>query len=45
MPDEYKVDGDSVTAYWNYYEKEKHSVRNKNENIKTRPWKKQVSGL
>ena len=45
MPDEYKVDGDSVTAYWNYYEKEKRSVRNKNESIKTRPWKKEVSGL
>ena len=45
MPDEYKVDGDSVTAYWNYYEKEKHSVRNKNESIKTRPWVEQASGL
>ena len=37
MPDEYKVEGDSVTAYWNYYENEKHSVRNKNEEIITRP--------
>jgi len=45
MPDEYKVEGDSVTAYWNYYEKEKHSVRNKNESIKTRPWVEQASGL
>ena len=45
MPDEYKVEGDSVTAYWNYYEKEKHTVRNKNESIKTRPWVEQASGL
>lgn len=37
MPDEYKVEGDSVTAYWNYYENEKHTVRNKNEQIITRP--------
>ncbi len=22
MPDEYKVEGDSVSAYWNYYEQE-----------------------
>ena len=31
MPDQYKVDGDSLTAYWNYYENEKHTVKNKNE--------------
>jgi len=37
MPDEYKVEGDSISAYWNYYENEKHSVRNKNEEIITRP--------
>jgi len=36
MPDQYKVKGDSVSAYWNYYEQEKHSVRNSNENIITR---------
>jgi hypothetical protein len=36
MPDEYKVDNDSVTAYWNYYEQEKHSVKNSNEEIITR---------
>lgn len=36
MPDQYKVEGDSVGAYWNYYEQEKHSVRNSNENIITR---------
>ena len=34
MPDEYKTD-DSVDAYWNYYIGEKHTVANKNENIKT----------
>jgi hypothetical protein len=37
MPDEYKVEGDSVSAYWNYYEAEKVSVRNKGEAIITRP--------
>ena len=31
MPDEYKVPGDSITAYWNYYEGEKHKVKGKNE--------------
>jgi len=36
MPDEYKVDNDAVTAYWNYYEKEKHTVKNSNEEIITR---------
>jgi hypothetical protein len=36
MPDEYKIPGDSVSAYWNYYEKEKHTVRNSNEEIITR---------
>jgi len=33
MPDEYKVENDSVSAYWNYYENEKHTVKNANENI------------
>ena len=37
MPDEYKVEGDSVSAYWNYYEAEKVSVRNKGEAVITRP--------
>ncbi len=37
MPDQYKVEGNSVEAYWNYYEAEKVSVRNSNENIITRP--------
>jgi hypothetical protein len=36
MPDEYKVEGDSVTAYWNYYEGEKYTVANKNEMLITR---------
>ena len=36
MPDEYKVDNDAVTAYWNYYEQEKHTVKNSNEELITR---------
>ena len=32
MPDEYKTEC-SVDAYWNYYENEKHTVRNANEDI------------
>lgn len=36
MPDEYKVDNDTVTAYWNYYENEKHSVKNSDEKLITR---------
>ena len=31
MPDEYKVEGDSITAYWNYYEGEKYKIKGKNE--------------
>ena len=37
MPDEYKVEGDSVAAYWNYYENEKHTIRNQNEQKIIRP--------
>jgi len=37
MPDEYKVPGCSVTAYWNYYEQDKYKVANKNEQIIVRP--------
>lgn len=37
MPDEYKVEGDSVTAYWNYYENEKHTIKNSNEQKIIRP--------
>jgi hypothetical protein len=37
MPDQYKVQGNSVEAYWNYYEAEKVSVKNSNESIIKRP--------
>ena len=37
MPDEYKVEGDSLSAYWNYYEQEKYKVKNKNEQKIIRP--------
>jgi hypothetical protein len=37
MPDEYKVANDSVSAYWNYYENEKHTVKNANEELIKRP--------
>lgn len=37
MPDEYKVLNDSVSAYWNYYENEKHTIRNANEELIRRP--------
>ncbi len=36
MPDEYKADS-SLIAYWNYYENEKHTVKNKNEKKIIRP--------
>ena len=36
MPDQYKVKNDSVSAYWNYYENEKHTVKNANEPLITR---------
>ena len=38
MPDEYKVEGDSVAAYWNYYEQDKYRIANKNEQKITRPF-------
>ncbi len=38
MPDEYKVPGCSITAYWNYYEQDKYKVANKNEQIIVRPF-------
>ena len=38
MPDQYKIEGNAVMAYWNYYEKEKFSVRNKNECIRRRTY-------
>jgi hypothetical protein len=37
MPDKYKVPGNSVEAYWNYYEAEKVSVKNANESTIKRP--------
>jgi hypothetical protein len=36
MPDEYK-EPSSLAAYWNYYEQDKHKVRNKNEKKIIRP--------
>ena len=37
MPDQYKVLGNSVLGYWNYYENEKHTVKNKDEQKIIRP--------
>ena len=37
MPDQYKVPGNSVEAYWNYYEAEKVNVKNATESVITRP--------
>ena len=37
MPDEYKVDNDSISAYWNYYEQDKYKIANKNEQKIIRP--------
>ena len=37
MPDEYKVEGCSITAYWNYYEQEKYLIAGKTEQLITRP--------
>jgi hypothetical protein len=37
MPDKYKVENDAVSAYWNYYENEKHTVKNSDEKLITRP--------
>jgi hypothetical protein len=37
MPDEYKVEGDSLSAYWNYYEQDKIKIKNKNEQKISRP--------
>ena len=36
MPNQYKVPGCSITAYWNYYEGEKYSVANQGEKLITR---------
>ena len=40
MPDEYKVEGDSLSAYWNYYEQDKVKIKNKNEQKISRPLNK-----
>jgi len=37
MPEEYKVNDNSLLAYWNYYEQEKQNIRNKNEQKIIRP--------
>ncbi|MCQ6468566.1 hypothetical protein NPN14_25400, partial [Vibrio parahaemolyticus] len=37
MPDEYKVPGDSIMAYWNYYEQDKYKIANKDEQVIIRP--------
>jgi len=36
MPDQYKVPGCSITAYWNYYEGEKYTIAGKTEQLITR---------
>lgn len=42
MPDEYKVEGDSISAYWNYYEGDKYKIANKNEQKIIRPFTEKV---
>jgi len=36
MPEEYKVEGDSIKAYWNFYINGKKHIANKNEIIHTK---------
>ena len=43
MPEQYKVPGCSVTAYWNYYEQEKHTVAAKNEDLIFRNYDKKTN--
>ena len=43
MPDQYKVPGCSVTAYWNYYEQEKHTVAAKDEQLIFRDYDKKTN--
>jgi hypothetical protein len=43
MPDQYKVAGCSVTAYWNYYEQEKHTVAAKDEQLIFRSYDKKTN--
>jgi hypothetical protein len=42
MPDQYKVPGCSITAYWNYYEQEKYTVAAKDEPLIFRPDEKKI---
>ena len=42
MPEQYKVVGCSITAYWNYYEQEKHTVAAKDEPLIFRPDEKKI---
>ena len=42
MPDEYKVEGDSISAYWNYYEQDKYRIANKDEQKIVRPFAEKV---
>jgi hypothetical protein len=37
MPEQYKVPGCSITAYWNYYEQEKYTIAAKDEQLIFRP--------
>jgi len=43
MPDQDKVAGCSVTADWNYYEQEKHTVDAKNEDLIFRDYDKKTN--
>ena len=43
MPEQYKVAGCSVTAYWNYYEQEKHTVAAKDEQLIFRDYDKKTN--
>ena len=43
MPEQYKVAGCSITAYWNYYEQEKHTVAAKNEDLIFRDYDKKTN--
>jgi hypothetical protein len=43
MPEQYKVAGCSITAYWNYYEQEKHTVAAKDEQLIFRNYDKKTN--
>lgn len=43
MPEQYKVAGCSVTAYWNYYEQEKHTVASQTEQLIYRNYDKKTN--